>query len=53
MEGVFAALAGWLVLDETLTARSLFGCTLMLVGLIVCQVMPGWRRGRDRVSRVS
>ncbi|HEY2605830.1 DMT family transporter [Paraburkholderia sp. RL18-103-BIB-C] len=53
MEGVFAALAGLLVLDETLTARSLFGCALMLAGLIVCQVMPGWRRGRDRVSRVS
>jgi drug/metabolite transporter (DMT)-like permease len=42
MEGVFAALAGWLVLGETLTARATFGCGLMLVGLIVCQVMPMW-----------
>jgi drug/metabolite transporter (DMT)-like permease len=44
MEGVFAALAGWLVLGETLSARALIGCALMLAGLIVCQVMPGWRR---------
>jgi drug/metabolite transporter (DMT)-like permease len=47
MEGVFAALAGWLVLGETLAARALLGCALMLAGLIVCQVMPMWtaRRG--------
>ncbi|QQC63200.1 DMT family transporter [Paraburkholderia ginsengisoli] len=53
MEGVFAALAGWLVLGETLPTRAVFGCVLMLAGLIVCQVMPGWRRGRDRVRQAS
>jgi drug/metabolite transporter (DMT)-like permease len=40
MEGVFAALAGWLVLGETLSTRAFAGCALMLVGLIVCQVLP-------------
>ncbi len=52
MEGVFAALAGWLVLGETLSARALFGCTLMLAGLIVCQVMlppGGGQARRDRL----
>ncbi|CAB3803380.1 hypothetical protein LMG28614_05804 [Paraburkholderia ultramafica] len=53
MEGVFAALAGWLVLGEMPSTRALLGCALMLAGLIVCQVMPGWRRGRDRVSQAS
>ncbi|MFM0276178.1 DMT family transporter [Paraburkholderia aspalathi] len=48
MEGVFAALAGWLVLGETLTTRALFGCALMLAGLIVCQVGPASRRGSER-----
>ncbi|WP_408504902.1 DMT family transporter [Paraburkholderia sediminicola] len=48
MEGVFAALAGWLVLGETLSARALSGCALMLAGLIVCQVMPASRRGSER-----
>jgi drug/metabolite transporter (DMT)-like permease len=43
MEGEFAALAGWLVLNETLSERALTGCALMLAGLIVCQVMPNWR----------
>jgi drug/metabolite transporter (DMT)-like permease len=50
MEGVFAALAGWLVLGETLSARAAFGCVLMLIGLIVCQVMPIWHARRQSVS---
>ncbi|OAJ54274.1 hypothetical protein A6V36_30535 [Paraburkholderia ginsengiterrae] len=53
MEGVFAAIAGWLVLGETLSARALFGCALMLAGLIVCQVMPAWQRGRERAPQAS
>jgi drug/metabolite transporter (DMT)-like permease len=47
MEGVFAALAGWLVLGETLAPRALLGCALMLAGLIVCQVMPMWTARRE------
>ncbi|MPW22279.1 EamA family transporter [Paraburkholderia sp. CNPSo 3157] len=52
MEGVFAALAGWLVLGETLAARAMLGCALMLAGLIVCQVMPMWS-GRRQLSSDS
>lgn len=52
MEGVFAALAGWLVLGETLSARALFGCGLMLVGLIVCQVVP-LRDARRQMSSLG
>ena len=50
MEGVFAALAGWLVLGETLAARAMLGCALMLAGLIVCQVMPMWTGRRVAAS---
>ncbi|MDQ7980872.1 DMT family transporter [Paraburkholderia sp. SARCC-3016] len=50
MEGVFAALAGWLVLGETLTARAVFGCVLMSIGLIVCQAMPIWHARRRSAS---
>lgn len=53
MEGVFAALAGWLVLGETLSTRALSGCALMLAGLIVCQVMPAWRRDANRLPHAS
>jgi drug/metabolite transporter (DMT)-like permease len=40
MEGVFAALAGWAVLGETLTPRALVGCALMMAGLLACQLLP-------------
>jgi drug/metabolite transporter (DMT)-like permease len=50
MEGVFAALAGWLVLGETLSTRAVSGCALMLSGLIVCQVMPIWHARRQSAS---
>ncbi|MFC5429045.1 DMT family transporter [Paraburkholderia denitrificans] len=43
MEGVFAALAGWAVLGETMTARALTGCALMLAGLLACQLLPAGR----------
>ncbi|KDB05736.1 protein of unknown function DUF6 transmembrane [Burkholderia sp. lig30] len=45
MEGVFAAIAGWAALGETLTLRGLLGCALMLAGLLACQLLP---RGADR-----
>jgi drug/metabolite transporter (DMT)-like permease len=37
-EAVFAALGGWMVLGETLTARGLMGCALMLAGMILSQL---------------
>ncbi len=37
LEAVFAALAGWLVLSETLGGRELLGCGLMLAGMLVAQ----------------
>ena len=38
LEAVFAALAGWLILGETLTSRGLLGCGLMMAGMIVAQL---------------
>jgi drug/metabolite transporter (DMT)-like permease len=40
LEAVFAALAGWLILGEVLTTRGLFGCGLMLTGMVVSQLWP-------------
>jgi drug/metabolite transporter (DMT)-like permease len=39
LEGAFAALGGWMVLQETLSARGLLGCGLMLAGTLVSQVL--------------
>ena len=37
-EAVFAALGGWLILHEVLSARALLGCSLMLAGMVLAQV---------------
>jgi drug/metabolite transporter (DMT)-like permease len=38
LEAVFAALGGWLLLDEQLSLRALIGCTLMLAGMLSSQL---------------
>ncbi len=37
LEGAFAALGGWLVLQEVLSMRDLVGCGLMFTGMLVSQ----------------
>jgi drug/metabolite transporter (DMT)-like permease len=43
LEAVFAALAGYLVLGQTLTARAMAGCGLILAGVLIVQLAPLWR----------
>ncbi len=38
MEGAFAVLGGWLMLNEILSLRGMIGCTLMLSGMILSQL---------------
>ncbi len=40
MEAVFAALAGWALLGESMTGRSRWGCLLMLSGILAAQLGP-------------
>jgi drug/metabolite transporter (DMT)-like permease len=40
LEAVFAALGGWLLLNEMLTPRNLAGCGLMLGGMVLSQLDP-------------
>ena len=40
LEGAFAVLGGWLLLDEYLTTRGLLGCGLMLMGMLLSQLFP-------------
>ena len=40
LEGAFALLGGWLLLDEQLPARGLIGCSLMLLGMLLSQLIP-------------
>ncbi|MBR1647818.1 MAG: DMT family transporter [Selenomonadaceae bacterium] len=36
-EAIFGALAGWLILNEMMTSREIFGCVLMLFGMLATQ----------------
>ena len=38
LESVFAALFGWLLLGQTLSARELFGCAVMFTAIILSQL---------------
>lgn len=46
-ESVFAALGGWLVLDETMTPRGAMGCALMLVAMFCSQLYGVATRARS------
>ncbi|HNY22158.1 MAG TPA: DMT family transporter [Treponemataceae bacterium] len=46
LEAVFAALGGWLVLNETMDARALAGAALMLTGMISAQLIPPSKKSR-------
>jgi drug/metabolite transporter (DMT)-like permease len=38
LESVFAAIGGWLILDEIISIRGLVGCGLMLLGMLLSQL---------------
>lgn len=38
LEAVFAALGGWMILDERLSLRAAAGCVLMLTGMLLSQL---------------
>ena len=40
LEGAFAVLGGWLILDENLSTRGMIGCGLMLSGMFLSQLLP-------------
>lgn len=49
LESVFGALAGWIVLGQTLTFRETAGCTLMAAGMLAAQaggLLFGRRKGK-------
>ena len=46
LESVFAAFGGWLILDERLSGRMIFGCALILLGMITVQ-LKGLKSSQD------
>ena len=51
LEAVFAAVGGWIILDELLSARELLGCSLMLGGMLISQLWQFmWSKSKNHVS---
>jgi drug/metabolite transporter (DMT)-like permease len=50
MEAVFAAIGGWLLLNEILSMRGLMGCGLMLCGMLISQLWPNMNKAPASVS---
>jgi drug/metabolite transporter (DMT)-like permease len=49
LEAVFAALAGYLVLNQTLTGRAIIGCSLILSGVLMVQLVPMMGKMKDGI----
>lgn len=45
-EAMFAVLAGWLILGEVLTERGMWGCVLIMIGMLISQLLPELRLRR-------
>jgi drug/metabolite transporter (DMT)-like permease len=43
MEGVFAAIAAWIIIGERLTSHAVLGCALVVLGCVLSQLLPGRR----------
>ena len=43
LEGVFAALAGWIILNQILDLNNIIGCFLILVAVILSQITPSFK----------
>ena len=40
LEGVFGSFAAWIILSQTLTTTQIFGCFLILLGVLTAQLIP-------------
>jgi drug/metabolite transporter (DMT)-like permease len=40
LEGVFGALAAWIILSQFLTIAQIFGCLMILIGVLAAQLIP-------------
>ena len=48
LEGVFAAIAAWIILDQVLGLNNLIGCFFILVGVIISQILPEMNLSKNK-----
>jgi len=44
LEGVFAAIAAWMILDQILVLNNMIGCSLILGGVVLSQLAPIYKK---------
>ena len=44
LEGVFAAIAAWIILDQVLGINNIIGCSLILIGVLLSQLAPIYKK---------
>ena len=44
LEGVFAAVAAWIILDQFLGINNIIGCCLILAGVLLSQLAPIYKK---------
>ncbi|MBR3532611.1 MAG: DMT family transporter [Clostridiales bacterium] len=53
LESVFAALAGWIILNETLTPKELAGCAVMFAAIILSQLSESVSTFKRKSEQIS
>ena len=48
LEGVFAAIAAWIILDQVLGLNNLIGCFFILLGVIISQILPEMKFSKNK-----
>ena len=46
LEGVFAAISAWIILNQLLGLNNIIGCTLILGGVLLSQLVPIYEKNR-------
>ena len=44
LEGVFATIAAWIILNQILNINNILGCMFILLGVLFSQLMPGLKK---------
>ena len=40
MEAVFAAVSGWIIINQSMSLIKIFGCFLIFIGIVIAQIFP-------------
>tara|TARA_B100000029_G_scaffold505947_1_gene587751 strand:- start:151 stop:1053 length:903 start_codon:yes stop_codon:yes gene_type:complete len=50
MEAVFAAIAGWIIIDQSMSFIKIIGCILIFSGIIIAQVFPLLTKNKESIN---